>query len=65
MIYFRKMTEMNIGLFPVAIFIAIVLTLSIGGILHVREITKQTYFTELRAANDFEYVNIRQARKLK
>jgi len=59
------MTEMNIGLFPVAIFIAIVLTLSIGGILHVREITKQTYFTELRAANDFEYVNIRQARKLK
>jgi len=65
MIYFRKMTETNVGLFPVAIFVSIVLTLSIGGILHAREITKQTYFTEFRAANELEYVNIKQARRLK
>ena len=65
MIYFRKLTETNVGLFPVAIFVSIILTLSIGGILHVREIKNQTYFTELRAANEIEYVNIKQARKLK
>ena len=65
MIYFRKMEETNISFFPVAIFVAIVLILSVGGILHVREITKQTYFTELRAANELEYVNIKQARRLK
>ena len=59
------MTETNVGLFPVAIFVSIVLTLSIGGILHAREITKQTYFTEFRAANELEYVNIKQARRLK
>lgn len=65
MIYFRKISETNISLFPVVIFVSIVLTLCVGAIFQIREITKQTYFTELRAANEIEYVNIKQARRLR
>lgn len=59
----RRLNETAVGLFPVMIALAIILTSSIGGFLYVKELEKQEYFLNLTAEHNNDFADLKKTRQ--